>query len=208
MRAAEAVILYDAKVWAEALRHEKYRKRIVAVQRRSTLRIACSYRTVFEPVVPVVAVVIPIDLQAKESQFVQQQKAVLGKEEASRIARSTSIEAGKSRWEQKPRGRWTARLISRIDNWINREEREVDFYLTQFWTGHGLFLSYLAKMRKVAEGNCPYGDSTNDDDHHTFFRSSRYSIERQALEQDLGDISPDNVVEKMLRVQEEWKKVA
>ncbi|XP_035736364.1 uncharacterized protein LOC118447924 [Vespa mandarinia] len=51
MRAAEAVMLYGAEVWAEALRKQKYSKRIAAVQRRGALRIACSYRTVSEPAV-------------------------------------------------------------------------------------------------------------------------------------------------------------
>ncbi|GHJ61414.1 hypothetical protein NOK12_39320 [Nocardioides sp. OK12] len=64
MRAAEAVMLYGVEVWAEALRKEKYRKGIAAVQRRGALRIACSYRTVSEPAVLVVAGVIPIDLLA------------------------------------------------------------------------------------------------------------------------------------------------
>ncbi|XP_046829262.1 uncharacterized protein LOC124428802 [Vespa crabro] len=190
---------------AEVLRKEKYRKRIAAVQ-RGALRIAPSYRTVSEPAVLVVARVIPIDLLAQERQFVQQQRTVLGKKKASKLARSTSIESWQSRCEQETRGRWTA--DSRLENWINREVGEVDFYLTQFLTGYGLFRSYLAKMRKVTDGNCPYGDSTVDDTHHTFFICARWSVERFALEQELGDISPENIVEKMLRGQKEWNKVA
>ncbi|XP_035723738.1 uncharacterized protein LOC118442354 [Vespa mandarinia] len=104
MRAAETVMLYGAEVWAETLQKEKYRKRIAAVQRRGALRIACSYRTVSEPAVLVVAGVIPIDLLAQERQFVHQQRCVLGKEEASRLARSSSIEAWQSRWVQEPGG--------------------------------------------------------------------------------------------------------
>ncbi|XP_035739237.1 uncharacterized protein LOC118449122 [Vespa mandarinia] len=153
MCAAEAVMLYGAEVWAKALQKEKYRKRIAAVQRRGALRIACSYRTVPEPAVLVIAGVIPIDLLAQERQFVHQQRCVLGKEGALRLTRSTSIETWQSRWEQEHRGRWMARLISRLDSWLNREVGEVDFYLTQFLTRHGLFCSYLAKMRKVADGN-------------------------------------------------------
>ncbi|XP_047356424.1 uncharacterized protein LOC124951690 [Vespa velutina] len=97
MRVAEAVILYGAEVWAEAQRHEKYRKRIAVVQRMGALRIACSYRTASDPAVLVVARVIPIDLLAKERQFVHQHKLVLGEEEASRIAKSSSIETWQSR---------------------------------------------------------------------------------------------------------------
>ncbi|XP_035736360.1 uncharacterized protein LOC118447919 [Vespa mandarinia] len=67
MRTAEAVMLYDAEVWTEVLRHEKYRKCIAAVQRRGALRIACSYRTVTESAVLVVTGVIPIDLLARDN---------------------------------------------------------------------------------------------------------------------------------------------
>ncbi|XP_035725540.1 uncharacterized protein LOC118443128 [Vespa mandarinia] len=169
MRAAEAVMLYGAEVWAEALRKQKYRKRIAAVQRRGALRIACSYRTVSEPAVLVVAWIIPIDLLAQERKFVFQQRCFVGKERALRLARSISIKAWQSGWEQERRGRWTARLISQLDNCINREVGEVDFYLTQFLRGEGLFRSYPARMSKVADANCPYGDSINDDAHHTVF---------------------------------------
>ncbi|XP_046834738.1 uncharacterized protein LOC124431195 [Vespa crabro] len=90
--AADAVMLYGVEIWAKALRKEKYRKRIAAVQRWGAHRIASSYCTVSESAVVVVAGVIPIDLLAWERQFVHQQRSVLGKEEASRLSRSTSIE--------------------------------------------------------------------------------------------------------------------
>ncbi|XP_035724081.1 uncharacterized protein LOC118442502 [Vespa mandarinia] len=134
MRAAEVVMLYGAEVWAETLRKQKYRKRIAAVQRRGDHQIACSYRKVSEPAVLVVAGVIPIDLLAQERKFVYQQRCILGKERASRLARSIIIKACQSRWEQERRGRWTARFISQLDTWINREAGVVDFYLTEFLT--------------------------------------------------------------------------
>ncbi|XP_046836720.1 uncharacterized protein LOC124432140 [Vespa crabro] len=168
MCSVEAVILYGAEVWAEALRKENYSKRIAAVQRRGSLRIACFYRTVTKPAVLVVAGIILIDLLAQERQFVHQQRYALGKEEISWLARSTSIETWQSRCDREPRGRWTARLVNRLDTWLNKEAGVVDFFLTQFLTGHGLFYSYLAKMRKVADRKCPYSDSIIDDAHHTF----------------------------------------
>ncbi|GHJ61413.1 hypothetical protein NOK12_39310 [Nocardioides sp. OK12] len=39
------------------------------------------------------------------------------------------------------------------------------------------------------------------------FICTRWSAKRLASEQDLGDVSPDNVVEKMLRGQKEWNKL-
>lgn len=73
MRTAECVMLYGAEIWAEALQHRKYRKRLSDVQRRAALRIACSYRTVSEPAVLVIAGVVPIDLQAQQRKFTFQE---------------------------------------------------------------------------------------------------------------------------------------
>ena len=93
MRAAEAVMLHGAEVWAGALRREVHRQRLGAVQRRGALRIACSYRTGSEPAILVVAEVISIDLLAQERQFVHQQKPALGPLEAHRTARANTIQA-------------------------------------------------------------------------------------------------------------------
>ncbi|KAG8225042.1 hypothetical protein J437_LFUL000020 [Ladona fulva] len=66
MAMVESQLLYGAKIWASALNTAKYRKRITVVQRRGALRVACSYRTVSEADVLVIAGTIPIDLLAKE----------------------------------------------------------------------------------------------------------------------------------------------
>ncbi|XP_046817494.1 uncharacterized protein LOC124423613 [Vespa crabro] len=125
-----------------------------------------------------------------------------------RAAEAVKLYGAKIRSEQETRGKWTSRLISRLENCITRVQGEVDFYLTQFLTGHSLFRTYLVKMRKVADGNCPYGESTVDDARHTFFICARWTAERFSLEQELGDISPEDIVEKVLRGQKEWNKVA
>ena len=208
MRAAEAVMLYGAEVWADALRKDVHRKRLAAVQRRAALRIACSYRTVSEPAILVVAGVIPIDLLALERRFVHQQKPALGVVEAHRTARANTIQAWQHRWESSTKGRWTARLIPQVDTWLFRKEGEVNYYLTQFLTGHGLFRAYLHKMGKVADPGCTYCEGLPDDVFHTFFVCGRWTVERGALERDLGCISPDNIVRLMLQGPQQWAKVA
>ncbi|BET02091.1 Reverse transcriptase (RNA-dependent DNA polymerase) [Nesidiocoris tenuis] len=66
MSTVNSVLLYGAEIWADSLRYEKYRKRIAAVQRRGALRVACSYRTVSEPAVLLIAGVTPVHLMAAE----------------------------------------------------------------------------------------------------------------------------------------------
>nr|XP_034194958.1 uncharacterized protein LOC117611141 [Osmia lignaria] len=74
MTSVESVLLYGAEIWAGVLRFEKYRRRLAAVQRRCALRVACSYRTVAEPAVLVIAGMLPIDLLAVERKQVYEAK--------------------------------------------------------------------------------------------------------------------------------------
>ena len=70
MPLTHSVLLYGADLWADALKLEKYRRRVSAVQRSGELRVACSYRTVSEDTVLVIAGIIPIDLLAQERKLV------------------------------------------------------------------------------------------------------------------------------------------
>ena len=64
MAVMESILLYSCKIWVSALNTEKSRKVTASVQRRVDLREAISYRTLSDPVVLVIAGVIPIDLLA------------------------------------------------------------------------------------------------------------------------------------------------
>ncbi|CAB0000551.1 unnamed protein product [Nesidiocoris tenuis] len=66
MRTAEAVMLYGADIWAEALRFQQYREILASVQRRCALRIISAYRTVSGPAALVIAGTIPVHLLALE----------------------------------------------------------------------------------------------------------------------------------------------
>ena len=75
------------------------------------------------------------------------------------------------------RGRWTAKLIGELSPWFHHRRGEVDFYLTQMLTEHGLFRSYLHKMGKVGDPQCLYCGDHKDDALHTFFRCERWAQE-------------------------------
>ena len=66
MGVTESILLYCCEIWPNALKMEKYRKCMASVQRRDALRVASSNRTVPEPIVLVIAGVIPINLLALE----------------------------------------------------------------------------------------------------------------------------------------------
>ena len=85
-------------------------------------------------------------------------------------------------WTREYRGRWTARLVPNIQIWTDRKHGELNFFLTQFSTGHGLFYAYLHKMRKVTVPTCPHCQKREDDDAlHTFFKCTKWAAERSQL---------------------------
>jgi len=200
----DSILLYGSEVWADALKKECYRKQMGAVQRRAALRISSAYRTVSEPAALVVAGVVPIDLLAQERKTVFYTKSELGAEEASRVAREASMHQWQERWQNESRASWTRRLIPNLSLWVERGFGEVNFLITQFLTGHGLFRAYLYKMGKVDSPACKYGDSVHDDALHTFFQCERWTVLRRQLQLEIGEFSPESAVPKIMSSLESW----
>lgn len=206
MTALHAVLLYGCEVWADALKIEKYRKQMAAVQRRAALRVACSYRTVSEPAILVVAAIAPIDLMAQERKRSYEIKKYALPEQARMVAREETMAAWTERWQRETKGRWSRRLIPDLRAWVDREHGEVNYYLTQFLTGHGYFNKYLYQMGKKRRAACQYGDAENDDAEHTFFQCTRWQQERQKIEREIGEtITPENIIALMLNKQNSWE---
>ena len=142
---------------------EIYRERIIGVQYRGALRIACFYRTVSVPAALVIAGVILIDVLASQRKSIYSRTREVGKPSAKTGASKNTMTIWQQRWGSELRGRWTARLIPRLSAWVDRQHGEVDCYLTQFLTGHGLFRAYLHKIGKVSIPSCVYCGAANDE---------------------------------------------
>ena len=208
MSSTQSVLLYGAEVWAGALNKEVYRKRLAQVQRRGALRVASAYRTVSEPAVMVIAGVIPVALLARERQAIYKRKGDEPREVVAREERQHTLDEWQLSWQNETRGRWTARLIGNLGAWLNRKHGETDYFLTQFLSGHGSFQSYLHKIGKARSPDCVFCNGVVDDAHHTFFSCGRWDGVRQQLYLNTGDLSPDNIVEEMLRTADRWNRVA
>lgn len=202
-RAAESIVLYGAEIYADATKKRKNRVQMYHVQRQGALRISSAYRTVSEPAIFVVAGLIPWDLLAQE------RKRIFDSGNGRAIAaqmRNETIGEWQRRWEGETRGRWTAEIIPEVQPWIGRKHGEVNFYLTQFLTGHGYFRKYLFKMGKVNNPACKMCNTFEDDDvRHTFFGCSYFHRERVDLFSSIGVHSPPSLVQEMLRSSESWE---
>ena len=80
----------------------------------------------------------------------------------------------------------------------------MDYYLTQFLTGDGYFRYMLKKWHKVATEQCLHCSGEKDTAEHTFFGCVRYVEGRPPF----PIWRPETVVPEMLRIPENWDKVA
>ena len=209
MSVTQNILQYGAEIWADALKFKKYRERMAGVQYRGALRVACSYRTVSAPAVLVIAGIIPIDLLAIERKVIFERQPDIEKIEAKRQARTRSMELWQKRWEEDTRGRWTARLIKQLQPWVERKHGAVDFFLTQFLTGHGYFRPYLHRMGKIESPKCIYCEGPRDDAHHVFFVCERWQETRRRIESERArENTPENIINEMLLNEDRWDEVA
>ncbi|XP_054259342.1 uncharacterized protein LOC128984085 [Macrosteles quadrilineatus] len=107
-------------------------------------------------------------------------------------------------WERETRGRWTARLIRQVQPWVERRHGEVDYYLTQFLSGHGYFQSYLHLMAKTNSPDCIYCPCIPDDAEHTFFHCPQWDMLCQEAIQHLGVLSIESICETLLKGEDNW----
>ncbi|XP_030763275.1 uncharacterized protein LOC115887892 [Sitophilus oryzae] len=120
------------------------------------LRICSAYRTISTDAVLVIAGLIPLHLAAEEKRDLYVKAEI--NDEVKR---------------QQRRGRWTRKLIHNVEDWTSRKHGDVEYYITHFLSGHGVFMDFLHRIKKIPNGNCMYCDEI-DDAEHTLFCCPRW----------------------------------
>ncbi|XP_033225885.1 uncharacterized protein LOC117178565 [Belonocnema kinseyi] len=211
MSVAHSIMLYGSEIWVRALNIQKYeyRKRIVSVQRRYALCIASAYRTVSASAVMVVAEVIPIFRLAMERKGVYERSQVKEDRQAVRAKeRARTLSEWQQCWSTDTRGRWTVRLIGEVAPWSGRRHEEVNFYLTEFFTGHRHLNAYLNLRNRKENEFCDYCHTEIDNVEHTFYECDRWVYKKHDLETIFGHaLIFLNTVTTTLRNQEDWESV-
>lgn len=93
--------------------------------------------------------------------------------------RRAEKEATRGKWirrwaELENVAQWTKSLIPDLGAWLDCSHKEIDFYITQFLSGHGSFNSYLHRIGKVPDQTCNYCGEEVDNPEHTILRCSRW----------------------------------
>lgn len=173
--------------------------KISSVYRIATLRVCCAYRTVSDDAACVISGMIPIDLLAKERNHIYMNKYT------PEEARSKTMDDWQARWASSSKGRWTFSLIPSLNKWLGRKHGDLDYYITQFLSGHGGYKQYLHRFGLDDSPVCPYCTDSIQDPRHIFFVCPRFSVERHRLEIEVQQVvRVDNIIDIMVGTLENW----
>ena len=111
---------------------------------------------------------MPIDvLTIERKQLYEQQSSTPEKQEKN--MRQNSLQRWQEKWDASNKGRWTHRLIPRVDDWVNRKHGKVNYYLIQIFSNHACFRAYLNRFKHEQAPQYPAGYGVPANAEHVFF---------------------------------------
>ena len=207
-RAVESTLLYAAPVWRKAFEVGRYRDMVGRVHRRGALRVAAAYRTVSADAIYVIAGIAPADLIAERLHRIRQRVETEPHEEIVRKADEELQTEWLRRWTTSPHGAWTRRLIPDIRPWLNRSFGEIDYHLTQFLSGHGVFRAYLHRFHLIERAECWMCESGEADTaEHAVFICTSHDLIRASTWAQVGIQTPETIIAAMIGNEESWRAI-
>lgn len=204
----QSQILYAIPAWGGALETKRHREALERLQRRILLRVTSSYRTVAKMTVQVLAGIPPIHLLAEEQSTLSNTKTGDPKTNRAR-ARERTLDRWQRIWaHNEETSTWTKTLIPDLRPWVKCNFRAVDYFLSQFLSGHGHFQAYLKRYRLSEDVSCRYC-RCYDTPEHAVLICGRWAAERGQLERNIGgQINKFNVVCRMIENPANWNNIS
>ena len=208
-RVIESIILYGAPVWRSVVSKKSYTTLHSGIHRKALIRVGSGYRTVSTAAIEVVVGIPPITLQVEERCKIYAKASKENMDEFKEKVKAETLRAWQTQWDSTTEtAQWTKCLIKDIKSWVKCQHRRLDFFVTQFLTGHGNFGSYLAKMNIQPTNKCSYCGSV-DTPEHTILMCSRWQDWRTELEENLGQsVSKNNIIEIMTAQETNWDQIS
>lgn len=191
---------YGAPVWADRASIGAARRKLLQSQRLALIFLCKAYRTVSTEALPVLAGVLPVDLEvqrrasmyysargeAMDTNFVTQR-------DLNRISRlfkpqtdvwEDLLSEWQSRWDNSIKGRHLHLFFPSVGDRLAKTWLEVDHCVAQFLTGHGNFKSKLYSFKLVpsplcqcSTSNCEFEQSA----HHILWECILWQNERNIM---------------------------
>lgn len=219
-----SVILYAAPVWYDKLSPNlEASSNIRAVIRSTAVRVISAYRSTSLDAASLIAGIPPISLTAKKYRRVYERvtdlrrlDAPIDLPKAIIMVRKEEHLLMKRQWEiyiantSLPGLRTRDAIAPHFEAWLDRgPNMRMDFHLTQIFTGHGCFGSFLFKIGKADTNNCMHcAESCEDTAEHTMEYCTAWESSRIILRTIVGnDLSLKTLVGKMTESKTVWNAV-
>lgn len=216
-----SVMLYAAPVWYDKFTAYKSPQHpINRIQRLIALRVICGYKTVSYEAALLLARIPPFYLTAgRQKRLYIRVKDLRARGEINnegimelrQMANTILIQWSLDISRHNIPGQRVIKAIQPcLEVWVNRLRGSMSFHLTQLFTGHGSFGSYLFKIRKVESERCPHCNEEYNDADHTIRYCNAWTLEREEMMRIIGsnnNLELRILVLRMLRNDDCWKAV-
>lgn len=205
--AVQNLLLYGAPIWSRVMEIGKYKRILERAQRGMLLRVVSAYKTSSLEALQVIAAVTPIDLMVRERAYIYDRRRE-DRQLVTSQAKNNTIAEWQSKWDAlSNKAQWTKRLIGRLDAWIACKHRQIDYYLCQALTGHGVFRVFAKRINRDTHDECIYCGCP-DTPEHTIFDCSRWREHRTVPFKTIGRaLTPETLVSTMEESPSTWKLV-
>ncbi|CAL7932874.1 unnamed protein product [Xylocopa violacea] len=222
---AMSIVMYASQAWQEVTKFKRYRAILERIRRLCCIRVCAAYRTVPAEAIGVLSGIPPFDLIAKcrgETLKAIRENMGFADKRIGVIRRAIKTQKKmddrrmmmewKERWDrvEGSSNNWTKRLIPDITQWVNRRHGQMNYYLTQAFTGHGTFNAYLKKFKKRRSAQCRYCEWETDNAEHSIFECSGFNSIRADQWVDIKGqkIRPETLLAEMLRKKNKWETLS
>lgn len=141
-----AILTYAASVWYRRSSFYVVNKALSRNQRPVLILLTKAYRTVSSTALPVLAGVLPADLEVLRAGRIEEEGAVKADRERRKIKREIRAECialWQDRWHTSADRRELYSFMPNITACLNSEWIAPDYILSQMLTGHGCFRGRL-----------------------------------------------------------------
>ena len=177
-----AIITYAAGCWWRRVSTYVVRSALLRTQRPALVLLTKAYRSVSTAALPVLAGVLPADLEVARAGMVDDIRHL--PRDAFRAGRreiaNDAVAKWQQRWVAEERGRDLYRFFPDVAARLKATWVEPDYQVSQILTGHGCFRKRLHEMR-LCEGSTCYCGEEDECVDHALWRCPLYQEQRDEM---------------------------
>lgn len=178
-----ATLTYAAAVWWRRSSHYAVRSALLRTQRPALVLLTKAYRSVSTAALPVLAGVLPADLEVTRAGRIEQEGFRLGRKERNELkrrVRSEVVSQWQERWDSSTNGRELYNFLPDVSVRLSCGWVEPDYVTSQLLTGHGCFRKRLHAMSLCDTPTC-YCGSPEETRDHVLWHCELYAEERRQM---------------------------